>query len=76
VVQHCADRIRRKSPMNMQEQLYTYSWGNNPVRAKLKGRTCRLLGCGTRNTVLIEFLDNGEHQYTSRRALRKKVTDG
>ena len=55
----------------MTAQLYRYAWGNNPVRAKLKGRHCRLLGCGTRNTVLIEFVDNGERQVTSRRALRK-----
>jgi hypothetical protein len=51
--------------------LYRYAWGNNPVRARMKGRICRLLGSGKRNTVLIEFLDDGEQQITSRRALRK-----
>ena len=51
--------------------LYRYFWKNNPARARLKGRICRLLACGKRNTVLIEFMDNGERQYTNRRALRK-----
>jgi hypothetical protein len=50
---------------------YIYSWGNNPVRAKLKGRKCELLAAGTRNTVLIRMCDTGERVTTSRRALRK-----
>jgi hypothetical protein len=55
----------------MTEKLYRYAWGNNPVRAKLKDRICRALAFGKRNTVLVEFTDNGERQVTSRRALRK-----
>ena len=50
---------------------YFYAWGNNPVRAALKGRKCKLLATGTRNTVLIEMCDTGERVTTSRRALRK-----
>jgi len=50
---------------------YVYFWGNNPVRAALKGRRCRLLVSGARNTVLIEMCDTGERVTTSRRALRK-----
>ena len=38
---------------------YRYAWGNNPVRAALKGRECRLLATGTRNTVLIEMCNTG-----------------
>lgn len=57
---------------------YLYSWANNPVRKALKGRECRLIAVGTRNTVLIEMVDTGERVTTSRRALRKKgeATDG
>jgi len=51
---------------------YLYSWANNPVRAALKGRKCKLLATGTRNTVLIEMCDTGERVTTSRRALRKE----
>lgn len=58
----------------MTDQLYRYSWGNNEKRATYKGRQCRLLVSGKRNTVLIEFTDNGERTTTSRRALRKEVT--
>ena len=49
---------------------YRYAWGNNPVRATLKGRRCRILASGTRNTVAVEFED-GTRVTTSRRALRK-----
>jgi len=50
---------------------YRYAWGNNPVRAKLKGRLCRLLVVGGKGTVLIQMLDTGEKMYTARRALRR-----
>lgn len=46
-------------------------WQDNPVRAALKGRKCRLIATGTRNTVLIEMADTGERVTTGRRALRK-----
>jgi hypothetical protein len=52
---------------------YLYAWGNNPVRATLKGRKCKLLATGTRNTVLIEMVDTGERVTTSRRALRRDI---
>jgi len=57
----------------MSEQLYIYTWGNNSKRATFKGRICRLLRCGSKNTVAIQFVDNGEIAFTSRMALRKKV---
>ncbi len=56
----------------MSEQRYTYFWANNPKRAKLKGRECRILATGRKNTVMIQFTDNGECVTTSFRALRKK----
>ena len=49
---------------------HRYSWKNNPVRASLYGKACRILACGTRGTVAVEF-ENGERMYVSRRALRK-----
>lgn len=58
----------------MTDRLYVFVWGNNPRRAELKGRTCRLLVAGRMGTVLVEFLDTGERVTTSRRALRRKET--
>lgn len=57
--------------MSKEEQLYKYHWANNPVRARMKGRTCRVLVRGKMNSCLIEFIDTGEHCNTSRNALRK-----
>lgn len=46
-----------------------YRWGNNPRRAELKGRRCRVLVKGqTMGTILIEF-ENGEKVTTSWRAI-------
>jgi len=52
--------------------LYTYAWGNNPKRAGMKGRTCRLLARLALGSVYIEFTDDGQREVTSRRALRRK----
>jgi hypothetical protein len=49
---------------------YRYSWGNNPKRATLKGRLCRILAAGKKNSVMVEFED-GQREIVSRRALRK-----
>jgi len=40
---------------------YIYVWGNNPVRAKLKGKKCKVLARGKMNSALVEFED-GERQ--------------
>jgi hypothetical protein len=53
------------------ERLYIYGWGNNSRRRELQGRRCRILARGRMNTVLVEFLDNGERVTTSTRALRR-----
>lgn len=50
--------------------IYVYVWGNNAKRATFKGRRCRVLARGRMNSVLVEFLDNGERTVTSRYALR------
>ena len=52
-------------------RLYKYAWGNNPKRVKMKGRTCKLVATGQKGSVLIEFIDNGQREITSRRALRR-----
>jgi hypothetical protein len=53
--------------------IYRYAWGNNPKRAKMKNRVCRLLAVGKMGSALIEFAD-GQKEITSRRALRKLDT--
>ena len=53
------------------ERIYVYLWGNNPRRRELQGRRCRVVARGRMNTVLVEFLDNGERVTTSNRALRR-----
>lgn len=51
--------------------MYRFAWGNNPKRAEMKGRICRLIAAGKMNSVMIEFLDDGSRECVSRRALRK-----
>jgi hypothetical protein len=51
--------------------LYVYAWGNNPKRATMKGRACRLLSTMALGSVYIQFIDNGQREVTSRRALRR-----
>lgn len=46
-----------------------YRWGNNERRAQLKGLVCVVLCRGTKNSVLVQFVDNGEKVCTSRRAV-------
>ena len=50
---------------------YTYARRNNPRRAELFGRRCRVVATGRMATVLVEFADNRERVTTSRRALRR-----
>ena len=55
----------------MMEKVYTYAWGNNAKRATMKGRKCVLLAVGNLGSCWIRFLDNGQEEIVSRRALRK-----
>jgi hypothetical protein len=64
------DRQLEASRKVRQEPIYTFAWGNNPRRAALKGRRCRVLARGRRGTVLVEFLDTGERVTCSFRAIR------
>ena len=53
-------------------QLYTYEWGNNEKRKTLKGRVCKVMGRAEHmGTILIEFVDTGQQEIVSRRAIRK-----
>ena len=55
----------------MTDYLYIFCWGNNPVRAKYKGKRCRILADDRKkNTMLVEFED-GHKMTTSRQAVRK-----
>ena len=49
-----------------------YRWKNNPKRAHLAGRACRVIAYGTSmHSVLVEFED-GERVITSMRAVHRK----
>jgi hypothetical protein len=54
----------------MSERRYVYRWRNNPRRAELYGRHCRILARGSMGTVLVQF-ENGELVTCSWRALRR-----
>jgi len=55
--------------------LYYYCWGNNSKRKTLKNRTCFILSVMKKNSVSIQFSDNGQKEVVSRRALRKITND-
>jgi len=50
---------------------YVYVWGNNPRRALMKNRRCKIIARGKMNSVEVEF-ENGESAVISGNALRKK----
>lgn len=49
---------------------YRFAWKNNPKRATLFGRRCRLVVSGKMGSVMVEF-ENGQREIVSRRALRR-----
>jgi hypothetical protein len=49
---------------------YWFAWKNNPRRAALFGRRCRIIRTGKLGSVLLEF-ETGERVVSSRRALRR-----
>ena len=53
---------------------HRFAWGNNPKRATLKGRLCRILATGKKNSVMVEF-EGGQREIVSRRALRKRKVE-
>ena len=52
-------------------KLYVFSWRNNPKRAELFGRVCRILCRGTLNSRMVEFIDSGQREIISGNALRR-----
>lgn len=54
----------------MNNTIYVFAWGNNPKRAELKGRPCKILAQGALNSCEVEFVDTGQREIVSRRALR------
>ena len=55
----------------MSTPLYTYRWANNPKRAGMKGRVCRVVRRLAFNSAVIEFVDTGQRDVVSRNALRR-----
>jgi hypothetical protein len=53
------------------ETLYFYIWGNNEKRSLMKDRICRIIAHGKKNSVWIEFVDNGQQEIVSRNSLRR-----
>lgn len=49
---------------------HRYAWGNNPVRAAIKGQRCRVLARGALGTVLV-ITEDGTQVTTALRALRR-----
>ena len=56
----------------MNDYPYIYNWGNNPVRAKLKGKKCRILARGKMNSVVLEF-ESGQQIITSANSLYREL---
>lgn len=50
--------------------IYEYRWGNNEKRLTMKGRQCKLLAKGKKNSCLIEFLDTGQKELVSQYAIK------
>ena len=67
--------IKWPSDKKKDEPLYYFAWGNNAKRATLKGRTCRVLARMKKNSIVIEFLDNGQREVVSRNSIRKLTVD-
>jgi len=60
--------ISRRLEYDQPWQSYVYRWGNNPKRATLKGRRCRVLARLAKNFALVEF-ETGQREVVSRNAL-------
>lgn len=53
--------------------IYVYVWRNNPKRATLFGRYCKIVARLTMNSAVVEFED-GQRECISRNALRRLIT--
>ena len=52
------------------EKIYKYVWRNNEKRKTLKGRLCKVITYGAKNSIRIEFLDNSQREIVSRNSIR------
>ena len=43
---------------------HVFKWGNNPKRATMKGRRCRIINSGGKGSIEIEF-ENGQQEIVS-----------
>ncbi len=58
------------------EQLYTYNWKNNEKRITMYKRVCKVTAKGAKNSIRIEFVDNGQKEIVSANSISKiKETD-
>lgn len=48
-----------------------YAWRTEKNRKALFGRPCRILAASGRNSLLVEFTDDGQREVVSRRAVRR-----
>ena len=49
---------------------HIYNWGNNPKRASMQGRACRIIASGALRSALVEF-ENGQREIVDRWALKR-----
>jgi hypothetical protein len=49
---------------------HIFYWGNNPKRATLKGRSCRILASGKMRSILVMF-ENGQKEIVDRWSIRR-----
>ncbi len=53
------------------KQIYIYGWKNNEKRAELYGRPLHVICLCNRKSAWVEFLDNGQRECISQRAMKK-----
>jgi hypothetical protein len=52
------------------EYKFIYNWANNSKRKTMKGRKCRILAKGKKNSIMIEFEDNKQIEIVSINSLK------
>jgi hypothetical protein len=51
---------------------WVYTWGNNPKRLQLKGRVCTVVAWLSKNSCIVEFVDDGSRECVSRYSIQRK----
>jgi len=64
-------RETRERTRKAEVQLYRYVWKNNEKRKTLYDRVCRIVERLKMNSIVIQFLDNGQIEVVSRYAVRR-----